>query len=536
MGKLTDLSVWHSLKQESIVMNRLENHLKVLGSQPNRINQFSRKGAGLFYDFSRQRVNEQAMELLFELANVRHVQQQFERMVKGEIVNSTENRAALHTATRNYTNEPIWVNQTNVMPEIEKIRNEIKEFSEKIHQGIIRGSTGKRFKDIIVIGIGGSYLGPEFVAQALSYYADQGMNLYFISNVDYHNFVSVVSNIDPEAALWVVISKSYTTVETLSNTQAAYAFMKEKGLDPAKHVVTVTSKGSPGDCAENPVIQTFHMFDYIGGRYSVTSAVGAVPLSLYVGYDRFERFLKGANEVDQHAQYAPLSENIPLISALISIWNNNFLGYEAQAIIPYASPLCKLAPHVQQLYMESNGKCATLTGHQTTESTGVIIFGEPGTNAQHSFFQLIHQGRTIPVEFIGVVKPQYGKQPKSEASVSNHEELWANMIAQASALANGKESQDMARKFSGNRPSSTLIIDDLSPENVGRLLAFYEARTVFEAFIWDTNPFDQFGVELGKKLADSIRKEMTKKNADSSYSFDTQDNITKYYLNLLYKG
>ncbi|MBW2193123.1 MAG: glucose-6-phosphate isomerase, partial [Deltaproteobacteria bacterium] len=293
-------------------------------------------------------------------------------------------------------------------------------------------------------------------------------------------------------------------------------------------------KGSPGDDPAHPVLSSFHMFDFIGGRYSVTSAVGGVPLSLYLGYDIFERFLKGAEEVDIHAKSAPVQMNLPLIAALISIWNNNFLQYPAHAVIPYASPLEKLAPHVQQLYMESNGKAADKDGRLLKEATGVIIFGEPGTNAQHSFFQLAHQGRPFPIDFIGVITPQYAQFKEKSKGVTNHQELWANLISQPMALAVGKEDKDAARYFPGNRPSSTILVKDLQPESVGRLLAFYEAKTIFEAFVWGINPFDQFGVELGKTMASDIRNEIAARNTDSRHGFDGVDPISKFYLNTLF--
>ena len=533
---IIDLPEWINLKKHAGIINRKENHLKYLVGENGRMENFSLEGAGIFYDFSRQRVNAKTMELLFQLAGKRGIIKQFKSMTCGEIVNNTENRAALHTASRSFSAEPVFVNGKNIMPEMLSVRKKIKEFTSKIHGGEIRGSTGKIFEHIVVIGIGGSYLGPEFVATALKHLAIRKMQIHFLSNVDIHNFGEIAASIDPESTIWIVISKSYTTSETAANTNQAYEFMKQKGLDPAKHFVTVTSKGSPGDDPSNPVIASFHMYDFIGGRYSVTSAVGGVPLSLYLGYDVFERFLKGAEEMDIHAKDAPPEKNIPLIAALISVWNNNFLHYPAQAVIPYASPLSKLAPHIQQLNMESNGKSVTRDGNALDVPAGTIIFGEPGTNAQHSFFQLAHQGRPFPVDFIGVIKPSYDQYRFKSKGVTNHQELWANLIAQPAALAFGKDDTDSAKRFGGNRPSSTILLNDLSPENIGRLLSFYEAKTVYEAFIWGINPFDQFGVELGKSLASGIRKKMAEKNINPEYSFDDTDQITKLYLEKLFAG
>jgi len=532
--KLNDIPAWRKLIQHAAVMKRPEKHLKHLIVEKDRLINFSLKGAGILYDFSRQRMDDKTMDLLFELAETRKLKQQFIAMVSGEKVNVTENRAALHTAARNFSDNPVFVDDKDVMPEIRKVRDDIRDFASKVHEGKITGSTGKPFRHVVVIGIGGSYLGTEFVAQALDQSADKNIELMFLSNVDIHNFGSIASTIDPETTLWIVISKSYTTAETMANANQAYAFMKEKGLDPAQHFVTVTSKGSPGDDPSNPVLSSFHMFDFIGGRYSVASAVGGVPLSLYSGYERFERFLRGAQDMDLHVQDASIEENIPLIAALISIWNNNFLGYPSHAIIPYASPLSKLAAHIQQLNMESNGKSVTKHGKPLDEPSGTIIFGEPGTNAQHSFFQLAHQGRPFPIDFIGVINPHYKQYKSQSKGVTNHQELWSNLIAQPQALAIGKKDENPAKSFSGNRPSSTLILNDLSPENIGRLLSFYEAKTVFEAFIWGINPFDQFGVELGKILATDIRKHMALKNQISEHSFDNVDPITKFYLEALF--
>jgi glucose-6-phosphate isomerase len=300
-------------------------------------------------------------------------------------------------------------------------------------------------------------------------------------------------------------------------------------------VVTVTSKGSPGDDPRSPVLDTFHMFDFIGGRYSASSAVGGVPLGLYLGFERFEALLRGAGQMDRHAAEAPARRNVPLLAALLSVWNNNFLGYPAVAVIPYAAPLSRLAPHVQQLNMESNGKSVTADGKPLSFPAGPVVFGEPGTNAQHSFFQLAHQGRPFPVEFIGVLRPQYGGYGSLSRGVTNHQELWSNLLAQADALAFGRDNpEDPARAFPGNRPSSTLVLEDLEPASVGRLLAFYEARTVFEAFVWGINPFDQFGVELGKRTAASIREAVAEKNEDPSRGFEGLDERTRFHLDRLF--
>jgi glucose-6-phosphate isomerase len=535
---LAGLPVWRKLGSAAEKMALSEYHLKHMVCREGRLDQFTLQGGGLFYDYSRQRVDEQVMEYLHELADVRGLLKQFRSMMEGAHVNATEDRAALHTAARQFSDSPVFDAGRDVIPEIQSVREQIKAFAEGVQSGEIRGSTGLAFRDVVVIGIGGSYLGTEFVATALEGLADKGLRLHFLSNVDIDNFGRIASRIVPETTLWIVISKSYTTTETMANLQQAKAWMKEYGVLPERHLVTVTSKGSPGDDPNNPALATFYMFDYIGGRFSVTSAVGGVPLSLYAGWDRFERLLKGAEEMDRHAAQAPADQNGPLTAALLGIWNNNFLGYQAQAVIPYSSALSKLPAHIQQLYMESNGKAVTANGAPLSEEgidTGVIIFGEPGTNAQHSFFQLAHQGRPFPIDFLGVLRPHHDSCKSISKGVTNHQELWANLIAQSQALAMGSESADPARSFPGNRPSSTILLEDLSPENIGRLLSFYEARTVFEAFVWGVNPFDQYGVELGKTMASAIREELSQKNTDAGYEFESRDPIRRFYLNLLFQ-
>jgi glucose-6-phosphate isomerase len=534
--RLDQIDLHDVLRNQATAMARPEAHLRHLIDAPQRLERFSARGGGLFLDYSRQRLDEATRDLLFQVESRLALRARFDRMCRGDELNVTEKRAVLHTACRDFSADPIRVAGKDVMPEIRRVRDQIRLFSEQIRDGRITGAGGRPFRHVVVIGIGGSYLGTEFVSTALAALADKGIRLHYLSNVDIHNFGAVAAAIDPATTLWVVISKSYTTAETSANTLQAEQFMRHQGLDPAKHTVTVTSKGSPGDDPSRPVLQTFHIFDFIGGRYSVTSAVGGVPLSLLLGYERFEGLLKGAAEMDAHALNAPVEQNLPLIAALISVWNTTYMGYPQQAIIPYAAPLAKLAPHVQQLNMESNGKAVDTQGQPLPEPAGMVIFGEPGTNAQHSFFQLAHQGRPFPIDFIGVRTPHYRQFTARNKGVTNHQELWANLLAQARALAVGQEHPDKARQFTGNRPSSTLVLEDLSPENVGRLLAFYEARTVYEGFIWGVNSFDQFGVELGKKVADGLRDQMAKRNDKPGHDFTGTDPISKAYLRMLFDG
>ncbi|KJS29079.1 MAG: glucose-6-phosphate isomerase [Desulfatitalea sp. BRH_c12] len=535
-SRLDQLERHEKLRLQAKAMQRPEAHLKNLITAADRLEHYSVRGGGLFLDYSRQRIDNSARQLLFGLDQELALRDRFARMMHGERLNVTENRAVLHTAARSFADDPVVLDGVDVMPEIRRVRDQIKFFSEQVHTGQITGANGRPFRHVVVIGIGGSYLGPEFVSTALAALADRNITLHYLANVDIDNFGAVAAAIDPPSTLWVVISKSFTTAETSANTIQAEQFMRAKGLDPSRHMITVTSKGSPGDDPSRPVLQTFHMFDFIGGRYSVTSAVGGVPLSLLLGYDRFEAFLKGAAEMDAHALNAPVEQNLPLIAALLSVWNTTYLGYQQQGIIPYSSPLAKLAPHVQQLNMESNGKAVDTAGAFLPEPAGVVIFGEPGTNAQHSFFQLAHQGKPFPIDFIGVRTPQHTQYQARSKGVTNHQELWANLLAQARALAVGRDHADKARHFDGNRPSSTIVLDDLAPENIGRLLSFYEARTVYEGFIWGVNSFDQFGVELGKTVADSLRSEMARKNDQPGYDFAGTDPISRAYLEMLFSA
>jgi glucose-6-phosphate isomerase len=530
--RLDQLEAHEQLARLAGAMQQPSRHLKHLIASPNRLKYFSAKGAGLFFDYSRQRLDEESLAALAALATPLDLHRRFNQMCSGELINVTEKRAVLHTAARSFGDDPIRVQGRDVLPDIRRVRDEIKDFSSRIHGAALRGAGGRPFRHAVVVGIGGSYLGTEFVSTALAAYADKEIQLHYLSNVDIHNFAAVVNCIDPAATLWVIISKSYTTAETVANTLQVETYMRAQGLEPGSQMVTVTAKGSPGDDPSRPVLQSFHMFDFIGGRYSVTSAVGALPLSLYLGYDRFEEFLKGAAEMDQHARSAPVLENLPMLAALVAVWNTTYLGYHQQAIIPYAAPLAKLAPHIQQLHMESNGKAVDLQGRFLPQPAGTVIFGEPGTNAQHSFFQLAHQGRPFPVDFIGVLKPQYSQYHAMSRGVTNHQELWANMLAQAQALAVGADNPDSARSFSGNRPSSTIVLEDLSPRNVGRLLSFYEARTVYEGFIWGVNSFDQFGVQLGKTVASGLRSHMAEHNRNPAWEFPDVDPIAAFYLDL----
>lgn len=497
-------------------------NLTALLSENNRFKDFSSKGAEVFLDYSRQLIDSKGFELLIELAKTKKIAEKFKSMAEGEIVNKTEKRPALHTLCRaEKSNHPLF-------KEIIRVKTQIKEFSNKIHRGEILSSTGKKFENICVIGIGGSNLGTEFVVKALSY-KKQNLNPFFIASCDPCEIESVKSSIDFEATLFVIISKSYTTREVMINEDLINYELKQLNLNPKEHIVRVTSKNSPGDLSE---FEVFHMFDSIGGRYSVSSAVGGLPISLVYGFDVFEEFLKGMNQMDEHCLNSDLKDNLALISALIDIWNFVYLDFSVLGIIPYSFQLEKLPAHVQQLYMESNGKSLSEDNESLNHNTSMVIFGDTGTKSQHSFFQLFHQGRTIPLEFIGVLSPPCKNFHKYE-NILNNDELFANLLAQADALAFGRNSDEPEKICKGNRPSSILTINDLSPLTIGKLVSFYEARTVMAGFLWEINPFDQFGVETGKILANEKRN--TIKNALNNNIFPEKTQRDNYYMKALSK-
>ena len=527
---------YRSLQKQAPRFDRPDFHLKQMIKDPARLEKFSLGMPGFFFDFSRQRLDNTVKKTLTGLVEERGAKQMFARMAAGEKVNISENRAALHTACRAVEDADLVPAEPDIIQQMQTVTRAMHTFCSDIRKGRITGAHGQAFTDAVVVGIGGSYLGCECVYSALKAAHTPKIRLHFLSNVDIDNFGEVITRINPDTCLWIVVSKSYTTTETMANLAQARAFLEQHSLLPKNHLVTITAKGSPGDDPSNPVLASFHMFDFIGGRYSVSSAVGGVPLGLAFGPDLFDRFLKGCSIMDSHALHALPGENIPLMAALVSIWNIQILGYTAQAIIPYSSALSKLAPHVQQLYMESLGKGVDTTGTPLPRPAGSIIFGEPGTNAQHSFFQLAHQGPAFPVEFIGILSPGYQENQVTAKGVYNHQELWANLIAQTLALAEGLDHEVPARAFAGNRPSSLLVIDDLSPESIGMLVSFYEARTVYEGFILGINPFDQFGVELGKMLASGIRKKMADKNGNPDHDLSPLDPTAAFYIRALFAG
>lgn len=502
--KSTSLNTWAALREKAAAFSQV--HLRDLfASNPNRAHQFSLSLGDMYLDYSKQRIDDQVMQLLLQLAKESGVKSRIESMFGGEKINVTEGRAVLHVALRNRSNRPIMVDGVDVMPEINKVLELMKDFSRRVRSGEWRGHTGKRLVNIVNIGIGGSDLGPVMAYEALKDYADRNLTLRFISNIDPTDFYEKTRDLDPEETLFCVASKTFTTQETMTNAATARAWLLDKVGDEAAVAHHFVALSTNHDAVVEFGIDPANMFpfwDWVGGRYSLPSAIG-LPVMLAIGPDNFEDFLEGYHVMDEHFHSAELEENLPVILALIGIWNNNFLGAKTQAILPYAQYLHRFPAYLQQADMESNGKSVTLDGERVDYDTGAIVWGEPGTNGQHSFYQLIHQGtHLIACDFIGFVEPNHDLG-------DHHAKLKANMLAQAEALAFGQENvEEPQRNFEGNRPSTTILVNKLTPKSLGQLIALYEHKIFVQGRIWGVNSFDQFGVELGKKLATKILEEL----------------------------
>jgi len=465
-----------------------------------RLENFQVKAAGWTYFFATQRLSDTTIQAFQDLADESRAIEKMTVMQAGGIVNhlegiASENRPALHTAMRDFFEHRqtgAIANQTSqaAWNELEKLKGFLDEIDGK-------------YEHLIQIGIGGSELGPKAVYQALKFYQKPHRHVHFVSNVDPDEAAYVLSQVDLKKTIVISVSKSGTTLETLTNELVIRQAFEALGIDPKSRMVAVTCPKTPMDNTER-YIRVFYMWESVGGRYSVTSMVGGISLAFALGMDRFLEFLRGASAIDKVALLPNIKQNLPLFAALVGIWNRNFLGYPALAIIPYSRALDRFSAHLQQLDMESNGKSVTKSGKKVDFETGPLIWGEVGTNAQHSFFQFLHQGTDIvPIDFIGFKKSQYGKDWTCEGT-SSQQKLLANMMAQALALAAGQSDANPNKNFNGNRPSSILLAEKLDPYALGSLLAFYEHMVVFQGFIWDINSFDQEGVQLGKKLSNSI--------------------------------
>lgn len=468
---------------------------------PQRIDAFQAEAVGLKLFYATERVTDPILEALFTLAKDQDVVSHMKAMQTGQRVNviegfDSENRPVLHTAMRDLFEE------VKRPPLVQAAVDLAKKEVDKLKAFL---ADVKEFKEIVQIGIGGSSLGPEAIYLGLEAYAIEGRRAHFISNVDPDETTKVLSRLDLSKTLIVVVSKSGSTLETVTNELLAREKLKDAGLNPKDHLIAVTGKGSPMD-DPSKYRASFYIWDYIGGRYSVTSMVGGVILAFTLGLETYLEFLKGASEMDQVALEEDPKKNLPLLGALLGIWNRNFLNLSTVAVIPYSQALARFPAHLQQLDMESNGKHINKEGKKLDYQTGPIIWGEPGTNGQHSFFQSIHQGTNIvPLEIIGFKETQYGEDLMVQGSYSQ-EKLLANLFAQAIALAQGQDNSNPNKVFTGNRPSTILFAQKLDPYMMGRLLAYYEHKVVFQGFIWNINSFDQEGVQLGKKLATEMIK------------------------------
>lgn len=524
----TQTNAWKKLKAHFQEIKDVPM-VQLFEEDAQRASKFTISWNDFLVDYSKNRINETTQQLLLELAEECHLKDAIEKYFSGDNINATENRAVLHTALRASENEVICVDGQNVLPEITQVKNKMKSFSEEIINGTRKGYTGKAFTDVVNIGIGGSDLGPVMVCEALKFYKNH-LNIHFVSNVDGDHIYETIKHLNPETTLFVIVSKTFTTQETLSNaTTIKNWFLKSaKEEDVAKHFVAVSTNlpkiAEFGIASDN----VFPMWDWVGGRFSLWSAVG-LTIAISVGYDNFERLLKGANAMDKHFKTTDFNKNIPVIAALLSVWYNNFFGAESEAIIPYTQYLHRLPAYLQQGIMESNGKYIARCGNRTDYQTGTIIWGEPGTNSQHAFFQLIHQGtKLIPTDFIGFKHSLYG-------DTDHHNKLMSNFFAQTEALFKGKTEKEVRNEmgekinqalvpfkvFEGNKPTTTFLIDKLTPESLGELIAMYEHKIFVQGIIWNIFSYDQWGVELGKQLANNVLKDFEQESIaphDSSTS------------------
>jgi glucose-6-phosphate isomerase len=520
-------------------------HLKDLFSaDAKRADELTVKWDDFYVDFSKNRITKETLELLFELAKEVDLKDAISKYFKGDLINATEGRAVLHTALRAPIDAKVFVDGVNVIPEIHDVKVKIKNFTDAVVNGSHKGCTGKAITDIVNIGIGGSDLGPAMVVDALQYYKNQ-LNTHFVSNVDGDHHKEIIKNLNPETTLFVIVSKTFTTQETLSNANSIRAWFLESQPREAvsKHFVAVSTNIDSVKAFGIDEENIFPMKDWVGGRFSLWSAVG-LSISLALGYTHFESLLEGAHKMDEHFKTADFEENIPVISALLTVWYNNFFDSESEAIIPYTQYLNQFATYLQQGIMESNGKSVDRDGNKVNYETGTLIWGEPGTNSQHAFFQLIHQGtKLIPTDFIGYVESLYGNK-------DHHDKLMSNYFAQTEALMNGKteaevlsefKGQTLAEEdisklapfkiFEGNKPTTSLLIQKLTPESLGKLIAMYEHKIFVQGIIWNIYSYDQFGVELGKQLAKSILKELNEDTTSSSHDTSTQSLIAFYKKN-----
>ena len=521
---------WKALEAHHQKVSKL--HLRELFEKdPERGNRMTVDAVGLYLDYSKNRITDETLKLLFRVAEEAGLQSRIDAMFRGEKINRTENRAVLHTALRAPRDASIVVDGENVVPKVHAVLDKMADFSERVRSGAWKGYTGKRIRNVVNIGIGGSDLGPVMAYEALRAYSERTMTFRFVSNIDGTDFAEAVRDLDPAETLFVVSSKTFTTLETMTNAHTARAWsLAGLGGDEAsvaKHFVAVSTNEKEVSKFGIDTANMFEFWDWVGGRYSMDSAIGLSTM-IAIGPDHFREMLYGFNQMDEHFRIAPFERNLPVLMGLLGVWYSNFFGSQTVAVLPYEQYLKRFPAYLQQLTMESNGKHVTLDGTEVTNQTGPIYWGEPGTNGQHSFYQLIHQGtRLIPCDFIAFAK---SLNPLGR----HHDMLLANVFAQTEALAFGKTPEQVKaegtpdwlvphRVFEGNRPSNTILAERLTPETLGKLVALYEHSVFTQGVIWNIDSFDQWGVELGKVLAQRIIPEL-ESDAEPKLNHDSSTN------------
>src|SRR6266404_1773245 len=533
---LTERKAWKALGNHFSKVRTL--HLRELfAADPKRGERLTAEAVGLYLDYSKNRVTDETLKLLVQLADESGLRARIEAMFKGEKINITENRAVLHLALRAPKGATITVDGENVVPKVHAVLDKMAQLCDRVRSGDWKGHTGKRIRNVINIGIGGSHLGPVMAYEALKHYSDRRLTFRFVSNVDGLDFVEATRDLDPAETLFIVSSKTFTTLETMTNAQTARDWLlRGLGGDKAavvRHFVAVSTNAERVSAFGIDTDNMFGFWDWVGGRYSMDSAIGLSTM-LAIGPDNFLLMLKGFHEMDEHFRTAPFEKNLPVLMALLSIWNNDFLGAHTVAVLPYEQYLKRFPAYLQQLTMESNGKHVTLDGKSVNYQTGPIYWGEPGTNGQHSFYQLIHQGtRLIQCDFIAFAHPLTPLGP-------HHDILLANVFAQAEALAFGKTPREVKaegtpdwlvphRVFEGNRPSNTILAERLTPAVLGKLVALYEHSVFTQGIIWNIDSFDQWGVELGKVLAQRIIPELESKTTPKLKHDSSTNNLVRRY-------
>ena len=544
MPELTKSGAWDALKAHAAEMS--QTHMRDLfANDAERFQRFSRFFAGddILVDFSKNIITDKTLELLLQLAREHDVEGWTKRMFEGEKINNTEHRAVLHTALRNRSNRPVIVDGKDVMPDVNRVLKRMRSFTEAVRSGEWKGGTGKPITDIVNIGIGGSDLGPLMVTHALTPFGRDKLHMHFVSNIDGTHMVETLRHLHRETTLFVIVSKTFTTQETITNARTARDWFLTRGgtkTAVAKHFVAVSTNAKAVSAFGIDTDNMFEFWDWVGGRYSLWSAVG-LSIALYIGMDHFEELLAGAHDMDEHFRTAPMEENIPVILAMLGIWYNNFFGADTHAILPYDQYMHRFPAYFQQGDMESNGKRVTRDGQPVDYSTGPIIWGEPGTNGQHAFYQLIHQGtKLVPCDFLAPIET---KNPVGR----HHPMLLSNFFAQTEALMLGKNEDEVRAElteaglsgaelekllphkvFPGNRPTNSILFQRLTPHTLGALIAMYEHKIFVQSIIWGINAFDQWGVELGKELARKILPELDDFDEVNSHDCSTNGLINYF--------